>query len=366
LEVCGHLDERKICPISKSPCPGVCIYADIMENIYLGILVLDISNKTVVFKNPSAVEILKPIKGKMDYKTLGKLLIPDMDEYLSQASETRKDILQMNDRVLGYSAYRVSNRFIWVFIRDITEKTRLESIAQAVNTTNNIGYIFSGIRHEIGNPINSIKMTLSVLRKNINKYPKKTVVEYIDRSVEEISRIEYLLKSLKNFNMFENPNIKKVDLPAFMDKFLSLVKNDFEKQGMPVEMFIHSGSDWIHTDPRALQQVLLNIMTNASDALKDKEDPLIMINVQPLYDRVLLSINDNGCGMTVEEQKNLFRPFVTNKPDGTGLGLVIAKKTLSKMDTSIDISSRKGAGTTVTLSMPGDNNWEHKKRKKPS
>src|SRR3970282_1845245 len=83
--------------------------------------------------------------------------------------------------------------------RDVTDKLRFESIAEAVNTMNSIGYVFSGIRHEIGNPLNSIKMTLNVLKKNLDKYGKDHILEYIDRALSESARIEYLLKSLKNF-----------------------------------------------------------------------------------------------------------------------------------------------------------------------
>jgi hypothetical protein len=68
--------------------------------------------------------------------------------------------LRIGKQFIGYTIYLISEVYFWVYVSDITEKVRLNAIAEAVNTMNNLGYIFSGIRHELGNPINSIKTTM--------------------------------------------------------------------------------------------------------------------------------------------------------------------------------------------------------------
>jgi PAS domain S-box-containing protein len=244
----------------------------------------------------------------------------------------------------------------YVFVqRDVTEKIRLESIAEAVNTLNNIGYIFSGIRHEIGNPINSIKITLSVLRNNIEKYSKEMVMEYIDRLMTETVRVEYLLRSLKNFNMYESLNLQNIETASFIEKLLSLVEKDFEEKGISIKTIIHPDTELIYVDPRALHQVMLNILTNASDALEGREDPKIVINVFKMRGCVTISVADNGCGIPEDNQKNIFRPFYTSKASGTGLGLVIARKMLLGMNGTIEVMSQKDAGTIVDISVPKGN-----------
>lgn len=236
-------------------------------------------------------------------------------------------------------------------ITDITEKLKLESIAEAVNMMNNIGYIFSGIRHEIGNPVNSIKMALSVLKQNIDSYTTDMVKEYADRMLSEVLRLEYLLKAMKNFNMYETVELMDTDMTDFMNKFLSLVVSDFEKKGIKVDATVTEPS-WVYADPRALQQVLLNIMTNASDALEGRENPRIAISVSKAAGMVDIRIEDNGGGMTEDQQEDLFKPFYTNKAKGTGLGLVIAKKMLTKMKGFIELVSEKDEGTIVDLFIP--------------
>jgi len=237
-------------------------------------------------------------------------------------------------------------------LRDITDKIRLESIARAVNTMDNIGLIFSGIRHEIGNPLNSIKMTISVLRKNLDTFPKDTIRQYIDRTELEVNRMEYLLKALKNFSMYEKVEIKSYDLTVFLEKLESLIFRDFLDKGIRLTFERPVEEVHVFMDPRALHQAMLNILANAADALSDRFEPAILIRIVNHDLLVWLEIEDNGCGMTPEEQELLFQPFCTNKPQGNGLGLMISKKLLAKMNSTLEITSVEGQGTRVRMGLP--------------
>jgi len=241
--------------------------------------------------------------------------------------------------------------------RDVTEKLRLESIAEAVNTMDNIGYVFAGIRHEIGNPVNSTKMTLNVLKRNVDKLQKTDVMDYIERAIGELSRIEYLLKNLKSFNMFERPEPQNVEITSFMSKFMLLIRGDFcLRRKIDVTASINPAADCLYADSRALQQVLLNILTNAADALEGRENPKIEITVSKLSDMILMRVEDNGCGMTEEQLADIFKPFCTTKKHGTGLGLVIVKKMLSYMNGFIEVTSMKNVGTTIEIFIPAGKN----------
>ena len=235
---------------------------------------------------------------------------------------------------------------------DITERKRLEAIAEAANLMDNLGYIFAGIRHEIGNPLNSVKMALSVLDKNLDRYPRQTIREFVGRSLGEVSRVEYLLKALKNFSMFETPDVEDVDLTSFLNNFRSLIEQDFASKGIHVFLDLPKENVAARTDPRAFHQVMLNVVTNAADAVAQCERPMIDISVIKAPGFVKVRVGDNGCGMTEDEHKNLFRPFYTSKPNGTGLGLMIVKKMLSKMNSSVHIESRPQKGTSVTMTLP--------------
>jgi PAS domain S-box-containing protein len=241
---------------------------------------------------------------------------------------------------------------VFVVSRNVTEQMRLEAIAQSVEMMNNFGYIFSGIRHEIGNPINSIKMTMSVLKSHIDRYSQAMILEYVDRVLSEIARVEYLLRSLKNFNMFESMKPRPVNVVAFMDDFLTLIRGDFGRQGIEIVSEVNPACGDVFCDPRALHQVLLNIVSNAADALREQDERWIVMRAARRKDRLEIVVKDNGCGMSTTQRANLFRPFFTSKSDGTGLGLVIVKKLLGQMDGSIEVETLEGRGTTVLINLP--------------
>jgi signal transduction histidine kinase len=346
-------DTTRPCPISKAPCPGVCVYANIFENIDLGIIVFDLVQKSVVFYNPAAGQLFKPTVDPGDFEILSNLLFPGSGEEIFLDACGKCQPIQHNDMILGYSVYPISgNRFLWVFVRDITDKLRLDTLTEAVNAMDNIGYVFSGIRHEIGNPINSAKMALSVLKENFDDFPKEMALEFVNRSLDELQRVEFLLKSLRNINLFETPDLENTDLPDFLDHFISLVWKDFSKKGIRINTEFLPEAKWALVDPRPLQQVLLNVFTNAADALENRCDPTIVVSTARTKGFVWLKVTDNGCGITPKNLKEIFKPFFTTKPHGTGLGLVICRKMLARMNCMIEIESSKNIGTTVSISLP--------------
>jgi PAS domain S-box-containing protein len=239
--------------------------------------------------------------------------------------------------------------------RDITERKRLESISEAMNVADNLGYVFSGIRHEIGNPINTTKMALSVLKANLDTFSPETVREYIERVQNEMGRVEFLLKTLKSFSLFEVVSPQKEDLHLFVGKFLDLIKDECEKHGVNAEAKNAPATKYAVFDSRVLHQVMLNLFTNSIDALADTNKPQITVRTTTEGNDVVITLEDNGCGMTDKQKENLFKPFRTTKEKGTGLGLSISKKLIAKMRGTLTFESVSGYGTKATITLPHAN-----------
>ena len=343
-----------------------------VESAADAVVITDPSNGIIQYVNPA----FETITGYTKEETLGRTLHflqsgKHDEEYYAGLRDTLaragvwsgKFINKKKDGTLYFEECTVSpvrNRngdiINYVYLkRDVTEKRRLESIAESVNTMNNIGYVFSGISHEIGNPVSSLVANLEVMKEKLDG-PKETLVQYVDRAMSQVSRIEYLLNSLRNFNMFEVHELQNVGVQSFLDKFVSLVTEDFSKRGIAIEVVHDPAAEWGRTDTRALQQVLLNIFTNAADALENSTCPKITVRTSRGRGLIRMRIEDNGCGMTIDQQEKLFKPFYTSKPHGTGLGMVIIKNMLSKLGGTIEVESRKDVGTSVEITMPEGGN----------
>jgi signal transduction histidine kinase len=350
-----HSSTGQTCPVSKLNCSGICVYADIIETVNIGIGVCDTIEKTIIYTNRLFSDLFGGIIGSDGYTKLSTLLLPDAGaSELAQDANSPKQI-QLDGRILGYTVYRAAEKFVWILVRDITEKHQLQAVAEAVNASTNIGYIFSGVRHEIGNPINSMKVALSVLKENFDGYSRETVMKYFDRMLQDIGRVEYLLQSLKNFNMYETQRVEDFDVSVFMEKFLSLVRQDIVKNGINLKYEPYAGVVNVNGDKRALHQVLLNVMTNAVDALEGRDDPCILLSMRRSARTIRISVEDNGCGISQDQQKVLFKPFFTSKPKGTGLGLVISQKMMAHMNGMIAIESVRNQGTIVRITLPEGN-----------
>ena len=171
--------------------------------------------------------------------------------------------------------------------------------------------------------------------------------------LSDIGRVEYLLKALRNFSIFERPDLQKTDMKLLLDKLVQLTEKDLARQS--IILTVRHPDKWLTgmLDPRAFMQVMLNLTTNAVAALDSESHKAIRISlIQRHKNQITFIFEDNGCGMEEDTVKNLFRPFFTTKEKGTGLGLVIVKKMLSKMNCSITASSTKGRGTKMEIIIP--------------
>lgn len=333
----------------------------LLESISQG--VLEIENNRVLYANNSALGMLQMKKGILLGSYLNEILDLRLWNILGPRISTCKDIsprenenspVELFDKHIIIQCLMLNentNRRV-VLLTDITARKQMEAIVEATNLTENLGYIFSGIRHEIGNPVNSIKMALTVLQKNLMEYSRVTIGEFVDRSLEEVMRLEYLLKALKNYSLFEKPFVERIAIDEFLDNFIPLVREDLEQKGIVIRTNIQKNNLFALTDSRALHHVMLNLLTNAADALSGKTSPGITITAKKKQTAVILKVDDNGHGIAEADLNKIFTPFFTSKPQGTGLGLAIVRKMLMSMNSTIEVDSIRDFGTTVTITLP--------------
>lgn len=330
-------------------CEG-CLAVEILQHATVGVVVLDLDARAVRMINAPAREALARLGLAAEHDALLAALVPlDMDLRQLHGAYSPEP-LRLRGRVISYTL-RASPPFAWAFVQDVTEKERMESIAFAVETMNTLGFLFSALRHELGNPVNSVKAALSVLEANLDRVSRESVLDYIDRIRYEVRRVEHLLRSMKSFSMYDRPERARVPLRAAVEELADLVSEGAASRGIRVETACADGLDAL-CDPRVLQQVLLNLFANAADAVLGRPSPAVRLSAEAQGDLVVLRMSDNGHGLSKEQLHDLFRPFHSSKEDGTGLGLVISRKMLARMEGTITLESVEGEGTTVVLTLP--------------
>ena len=324
-------------------------WLELLDNIDLGIIAFLAREKRVVFQN-RAVQRIIPNSRADDFSQLEKIFLADL-EVVSVAKPSQHKIV-LDAKTIGFTIYPQASGLHWILASEITEKTYAQKIAESTKLIDMLDYAFFNLTHELGNPVNSIKMTLEVLINNFSKYNEATRREYLDSLHGEVNRLEELLKSIKSVNMYEQLTFRATDIRALLDNLLRLLEHEIEKKRIAVSVACPQPQARCQSDPRALHQVLLHVLGNAINALEGVENPRLDIRIEPCGALLQLGIRDNGCGIADSKKSELFLPFFTTKPHGIGLGLTIARKLLTQMNGTIEITSQHRQGTEVLISLP--------------
>lgn len=237
--------------------------------------------------------------------------------------------------------------------RDATQQRRLESIAAAVNLADQLGYVVAGLRHELGNPVNSLKAALTMLHANATTYSPERQLDLLGRCLEEVNRMEYLLRALRSFTAFERLHPQPLDLVAFVRRFVPLIHEDLLPHGISFQLTCPDHAPAALADSRALHQVLLNLVSNAIDALTEVTDRRLEIRLEVRPPLLVLGVGDSGRGMSPEQLARTEQPFHSTKAGGNGLGLAICRQMLAKMGATLRLESAVGQGTWAWVEMIG-------------
>jgi nitrogen fixation/metabolism regulation signal transduction histidine kinase len=213
------------------------------------------------------------------------------------------------------------------------------------------------LTHEIMNalaPLTSLSETLTekLTQGEENKMVSDLTQQELDITVKGLSIIQSqgeglmsFVKSYRKFTGITKPVKKAFELIPFLQNTIML----FGEKGIPITANFPDENIEITADEGLLSQVMINIITNALDAVKGIENPEITINVTKRAHQTEILVRDNGCGMSPEVRDQVFIPFFTTKEDGNGIGLSLSRQIVHRHGGSISVESVEGEGTTVLV-----------------
>jgi signal transduction histidine kinase len=250
-------------------------------------------------------------------------------------------------------SYENSDDLIIMLAEDITDEQDTQAALIQSEKLALTGRLAASLAHEINNPLQTSIGCLGLADEMLNDEDSELSV-YINMAMEELQRSARIVKKLRDLN--RNTDIKDkepIDLQEILDGVLVLTKNRLYDRNI-VPVYPYQGPPPILSASKdQIQQVLLNLVMNAIDALPEGGNIYLDILHTDDPQGFTVKIRDTGVGMTKEVMENLFDPFFTTKEEGLGLGLYICKRIIGDHNGKLSVESEPGQGTEFSVWLPG-------------
>lgn len=221
--------------------------------------------------------------------------------------------------------------------------------------------LLSVMTHEIMNsvaPISSLAGTLKnrISQANSGSNINSTNMDDLELGLETIQRrSEGLLKfteTYRNLNKITTPNIKKIFVRDLFENLNTLMQPTLEQKKIELEVILKDPHLTALVDVNLVEQVLINLLVNALEAVKEKKNPRIVLSAAAENNKIVIKIADNGAGIRPELIDKIFIPFFSTKKNGSGIGLSLCKQIMLLHKGNIQVQSKEGEGTVFTLVYP--------------
>ena len=328
----------------------------ILELVNTGIISFNIEDGEIIWMN----DALKKMLHLPYLKHIHSLANRDKelyDEIISlKPTESKIAVVHLESHsfkilISGTAFQTDGNRFMLIAFQNINE---------ALDETESKAWkkLLSVMTHEIMNsvaPISSLADTLKGRLQLAIPHLEDTggTVHDLEVGIDTIKRrSEGLLKfaeTYRNLNKIIKPNVKKVLVRDLFENLYQLMEPTLDKKNIEMDIVLKDTSLSVEVDPSLIEQVLINLVVNAIEALKDRENAMIVLSATSNNNKVAIKVADNGTGIPDDVLENIFIPFFSTKKTGSGIGLSLCKQIMMLHKGNIIVHSVPGQGTAFTL-----------------
>ena len=232
--------------------------------------------------------------------------------------------------------------------RDITQRTSIENRLQQAEKLASIGELSTYMAHEIRNPLFTISGFANSLMRAEGLDDKAR--EKLSIILDESKRLDEILKALMNFTRPTEAQVAEVDVNVLVEATMDVMRLPCANQGVEASVSLDGSVARVRANPDLIKQCLINLIKNALEAMEGGGK--LYVTTAMNRDNVLLSVEDTGVGVPSEIRDKIFSPFFSTKGKGAGLGLAQTHKIIDEIGGEVDLVSRVGLGTKVTLHLP--------------
>jgi PAS domain S-box-containing protein len=235
-------------------------------------------------------------------------------------------------------------------IKDITEENRLQEQLIQSEKLAGVGILASGVAHEINNPLCGI---IGMAETAIEEENPSQIKDYLKDILNCGVRISEIIKGLRSYSRIaKNGEQSPVDINEVLEESLKMVRLATKTNSIEVIKKLQS-VEKIEAKAGEIQQIFTNLLTNAFQTMNGKRG-ILTLSTRSLKDLIEIKVSDNGAGIPQKYINKIFDPFFTTKKvgEGTGLGLNIVYRIVTKYEGAVDVESKEGIGTTFTIKFP--------------
>jgi len=244
--------------------------------------------------------------------------------------------------------------YLFVF-QDVTTMKRLEREARLRQRLAAVGEMAAGIAHEIRNPLASMSGSIQLLREELPLSEEQA--QLMDIVLRESERLNQTIGSFLAYARPQRAAVSRLDVRNVVEDAAALLRNSAEvRDAHRLDIDVPLKPVWYEADGNQIRQIIWNLATNGLRAMKDGGRLLLSVSEQrDSIGRleVVLSVQDEGCGIPADEIDSIFQPFRSTFERGTGLGLATVHRIVTDYSGTIQVSSTVGSGTTMRVRLPG-------------
>jgi C4-dicarboxylate-specific signal transduction histidine kinase len=221
-----------------------------------------------------------------------------------------------------------------------------------------LGELTTGVAHELNNPLNNIGLYVGnvIDRIHMGELPTESARADLEKAMEQVRKATEIISHLRTFGRAAPVTFEAVDVDEVIERALSLMQEQLRLRAIDVDLDLCPDELVVHGNPIQLEQVFINLLTNARDALTEVPEARKKIRIASSLegDGIRIVFEDTGPGIPTEIAKRVFDPFFTTKEvgAGTGLGLSITYSIVKEHGGDISLSKTPGGGATFTVEVP--------------
>ncbi|OFZ56481.1 MAG: hypothetical protein A2428_16570 [Bdellovibrionales bacterium RIFOXYC1_FULL_54_43] len=270
------------------------------------------------------------------------------------------------DRHYEVSAYSPAPGQFATIFTDISDRKRMESEKGKIqdqlfraSKLATIGTLAAGVAHEINNPLTIIDGNIGIIRDHLLEKggaADDRVFDLLQKQEKGVRRIANIVNGLRSYARADNDTLQNTNLNKVITDTVLLVEEIYRKADIEVTTRLSSEPLFVRGNPGKLQQVLMNLVANAKDALCSRDgDRRITIVSAAVGETSVMEVIDNGEGISPKDIDHIFDPFYTTKPvgAGTGLGLALTYSIITSIGGKIEVESKPGQGSKFTVTLNG-------------